>query len=427
MVEKCSKFSPIVKARSEIWREDELARDSMQSSLDVSPHAQHPSHRSHSEGELGDTAGRVVVGNERGPPVTINELVQLSHIGIPRDQVTWARVTLTSDKWISVRHDNRDDLSSRRATVTVLSPKEGTISYAGQTSADSVYMNPTQPIIALKAGFRFEAFNLDTKLLIGRTHLHEPVSYWTWLNSDIIAIVTDTAVFHWDLWQGDSPPERVFLRHHRLAFSEIVSYKADPSLKWLAITGLIPEDDRISGVTQLYSVEEDITQCISSHAVCFSTYNFADNPQPSTVLCVASRESQDHGKVHVIELGPYRAGNYAPRNCYDHIQFLDDTERYDFPISVQVSTEYGLLFVVTKYGYLYLCDMETGMCLCCTRISADVIFTSTLNTDTQGILGVTRAGQVITVDLKKDGFISYLRETTRKSCSANRLEKAICQ
>jgi hypothetical protein len=34
--------------------------------------------------------------------------------------------------------------------VTVLSPKEGTISYAGQTSADSVLMNPVQPIIALK-------------------------------------------------------------------------------------------------------------------------------------------------------------------------------------------------------------------------------------------------------------------------------------
>lgn len=62
--------------------------------------------------------------------------------------------------------------------------------------------------------------------------------------------------------------------------------------------------------------------------------------------------------------------------------------------SFQVSTEYGLLFVVTKYGYLYMCDMETAMCLCCTRISVDVIFTSTLNTDTQGILGVTRGGQV---------------------------------
>jgi hypothetical protein len=33
----------------------------------------------------------------------------------------------------------------------------------------------------------------------------------------------------------------VFSRHNRLAFSEIVSYKADPSVKWLAITGLVPE------------------------------------------------------------------------------------------------------------------------------------------------------------------------------------------
>lgn len=362
---------------------------------------------------------------DRGPPVTINELVQLAHIGIPKEQVTWSRVTLTSDKWISVRHDNLDDLS-RKATVTVLSPKEGTISYAGQTSADSVLMNPVQPIIALKAGFRFEVFNLDTKMLIGRTHLHEPVSFWTWLNSDIVAIVTDTAVFHWDLWQGDSPPERVFSRHHRLAFSEIVSYKADPSVKWLAITGLVPEDERISAITQLYSVEEDITQCISAHAVCFSMYHFADNPQPSTVFCVSSREALDQGKVHVIELGPYKPGNFAPRNVYDHLHFLDDLERYDFPVSLQVSTEYGLLFVVTKYGYLYMCDMETAMCLCCTRIAVDVIFTSTLNTDTQGILGVTRTGQVLTVDLKKDGFISYLRETTKKSESANRLEKAIC-
>ncbi|XP_076453102.1 clathrin heavy chain 2-like [Babylonia areolata] len=393
------------------------------------PHPVSLSHTIHrqSHGEEEDGMG---IGSERGPPITINELVQLAHIGVPREQVTWSRVTLTSDKWISVRHDSREELANRRATVTVLSPKEGTISYAGQTSADSVLMNPTQPIIALKAGFRFEIFNLDTKTLIGRTHLHEPVSFWTWLNSDIVAIVTDTAVFHWDMWQAsniNSTAERVFSRHHRLAFSEIVSYKADPSVKWLAITGLIPEDDRISGVTQLYSVDEDITQCISAHAVCFSHYQFADNPHPSTVFCVSSRDSQHHGKVHVIELGPYKPGNFAPRNVYDHIHFLDDMERYDFPISLQVSTEYGLLFVVTKYGYLYMCDMETAMCLCCTRISVDIIFTTSLNTDTQGILGVTRGGQVITVDLKKDGFISYLRETTKKSGSANRLEKAICQ
>ena len=53
--------------------------------------------------------------------------------------------------------------------VTVLSPKEGTISYAGQTSADSVLMNPTQPIIALKG--REPAEWLVTCLFSSRIYL----------------------------------------------------------------------------------------------------------------------------------------------------------------------------------------------------------------------------------------------------------------
>jgi len=34
--------------------------------------------------------------------------------------------------------------------VTVFNLKDGSISYAGQTSADSVLMNPQEPVIALK-------------------------------------------------------------------------------------------------------------------------------------------------------------------------------------------------------------------------------------------------------------------------------------
>lgn len=60
----------------------------------------------------------------------------------------------------------------------------------------------------------------------------------------------------------------------------------------------------------------------------------------------------------------------------------------------QVSPDIGLLFLITKYGYLYLCDLESCACLCSTRISTSIIFSSTLNSTTHGILGVTRSGQV---------------------------------
>ena len=62
------------------------------------------------------------------------------------------------------------------------------------------------------------------------------------------------------------------------------------------------QEDKISGVTQLYNADEDITQCISCQVVCFDTYKFAGNGTPSTVLCVASRDVQNHGKVSQHDL-----------------------------------------------------------------------------------------------------------------------------
>ena len=53
-------------------------------------------------------------------------------------------------------------------------------------------------------------------------------------------------------------------------------------------------------MTQLYNVDEDITQCITAHAVCFTNYHYHDNPLPSTVMCVATRDVVDIGKVNKV-------------------------------------------------------------------------------------------------------------------------------
>ncbi|XP_061189992.1 clathrin heavy chain 2-like [Saccostrea echinata] len=360
---------------------------------------------------------------ESKPPVSTQEILRLSDLEISLEYVTWTRVALTTDKWMAVRHNTKGETSQ----LTILNPLDGSIKYSEPIKADSVQVNPSQPIIAVKCGQRLEVYNFETNAMISKSRVHEPIAFWTWLNSDIIAMVTESFIYHWDLWQDDNPPVKMFMRHNRLTFSEIISYKADSSLKWLAITGLIPEDEKITGTTQLYSVDEDITQCIGAHVVCFSSYQFSDNLSPSTIFCVGSRDAQDHGKVHVIELGPYKPGNFAPKNSYDHIQFLDDVDRYDFPVSLHVSPENGLLFLITKYGYLYLCDLESSVCLCSTRISTSIIFCSTLNSTTQGILGVTRDGQVISVDVDKDDLVTYVRGRAKTANQADRLEKAITQ
>ena len=49
------------------------------------------------------------------------------------------------------------------------------------------------------AGQRFEVFNIDSKQMITKTKIHDPVCFWTWLNSDLVAMVTDTTVYHWNI------------------------------------------------------------------------------------------------------------------------------------------------------------------------------------------------------------------------------------
>lgn len=75
-------------------------------------------------------------------------------------------------------------------------------------------------------------------------NLFNPIKPFDWVYRLSRVVITECARQINDfvsLLSGDSPPDRIFTRHSRLAFSEIVSYKSDPSLKWLALTGLIPE------------------------------------------------------------------------------------------------------------------------------------------------------------------------------------------
>lgn len=65
--------------------------------------------------------------------------------------------------------------------------------------------------------------------------LQMSVNIWKWFDFGKFAVLMNY------LFTDNYPIEKMFMRHSRLAFSEIIGYKADASLKWLAITGLIPE------------------------------------------------------------------------------------------------------------------------------------------------------------------------------------------
>ena len=68
---------------------------------------------------------------------------------------------------------------------------------------------------------------------------------------------------------------------------------------------------------------------------------------------------------------------------------------------MQVSSKYDVIYLITKYGYVHLYDIESGTCIYMNRISGDTIFVTAQHESSGGIIGVNRKGQVrtLTTDL----------------------------
>ena len=59
-----------------------------------------------------------------------------------------------------------------------------------------------------------------------------------------------------------------------------------------------------------------------------------------------------------------------------------------------MSEKYGVVYLITKYGYVHLYDIESGVCVYMNRISAETIFVTAPHEPSHGIIGVNRKGQV---------------------------------
>jgi clathrin heavy chain len=82
-----------------------------------------------------------------------------------------------------------------------------------------------------------QIFNIEMKSKMKAHTLTEDVVFWKWINVNTIALVTETAVFHWSM-EGDSLPLKMFDRHTSLNGCQIINYRTDHSLKWLLLIGI---------------------------------------------------------------------------------------------------------------------------------------------------------------------------------------------
>jgi clathrin heavy chain len=85
--------------------------------------------------------------------------------------------------------------------------------------ADSAIMHWHKQVIALKAQQRtLQIFDLGQKLKLKSSTMAEDVLFWKWISVDTLGLVTETAVFHWNVFDtNQANPQKIFDRNANLA------------------------------------------------------------------------------------------------------------------------------------------------------------------------------------------------------------------
>ncbi|CAF4296676.1 unnamed protein product, partial [Rotaria sordida] len=143
-------------------------------------------------------------------------------------------------------------------------------------------------------------------------------------------------------------------------------------LQWLLVNGIQAQEGRVVGRMQLYSVERKVSQPIEGHAAAFTQFKLEANKKLSTLFSFAVRGPQG-GKLHIIEVGTPAPDNQPFQKKAIDVQFPAEAPN-DFPVAMQTSAKHGVIYLVTKYGYVHVFDIESGTLIYVNRISACTMF-----------------------------------------------------
>lgn len=79
-------------------------------------------------------------------------------------------------------------------------------------------MHWTKQIIALRAQSRtLQIFDLEKKQKLKSATMNEDVVFWKWISESTLGLVTETSVYHWDIYnETQAAPVEVFKRNANL-------------------------------------------------------------------------------------------------------------------------------------------------------------------------------------------------------------------
>ncbi|KAF6756119.1 hypothetical protein DFP72DRAFT_846886 [Ephemerocybe angulata] len=204
------------------------------------------------------------------------------------------------------------------------------------------------PLTPAPAGRTLQIFSIESKQKVKSHVNNEDIVFWKWVSETTIGMVTETADYH---WTSPTRPQR-------------------PRNK-LRPNSTNPSTFKVKGSMQLYSRERGVSQPIEGHAAAFPEIELDGYQKPTKLLTFAVRTAT----------------------------------------GAKISKKHGIIYMVSKYGFIHLYDLETGACVYMNRISGETIFVTAEHEATNDIIGVNKKGQVLSVNVDEQTTIPYILNT----------------
>lgn len=238
----------------------------------------------------------------------------------------------------------------------------------------------------------------------------DEIVFWRWVSTDKIGVVGKRSVYHVDITKPDEPAIKIFDRDSKLDTCQIMSYDMDREGKWCYLIGLYSNDQKnINAWLQLYNIERQQHQPIEGFAACFAEMPLSDtNPSyKNSIFCFCEKKAAEGiNRLHIMEIGNPAPGNNKFKVTAD-ISMAQDAPG-DFPILMQASTKYGIVFMITKMGYLFMFETYKGSLIYRQRITDQLIFTCVRNVSTDGIICISKAGQVLSINVEENNLVKFV-------------------
>ena len=346
--------------------------------------------------------------SQQSLPVQVKEITDLQKHGFNPSLINLGTLSFESDKYICAKEV---DQQGNASVITCDIMNNFAISKRKMAMADGVMMHPTQNIMSVRAkngqnNIMIQVYNLDTKQKLKDINLNYEITFWKWLNQKTIGLVSPTSVYTLDISEMNSPAKKVFDRQGAIAGSNVfvMNLTCDSNNQWYTLSAIsstnVGGQPQALGYIQLYNVQQNVSQNLEGFAPCMKDVKCIDE-NPCSIFCfIDKKQNNPNYKLLITDLSPAKRVKVPV-----DVQMSSSN---DFPVLMDVLDRFGVIFLATNAGFLYIYEITKGIMIFKCKLSENSLLFSSHNSNTGGMMYINKSGKLLGVDIDRNNLLPYM-------------------